>query len=137
MEVEDKMAILELLSRYAYGLDAAELDMVEATFAPDARMAISIAGRGEVGPFEGREAIMGLMRKATEERRHQRRHVITNAFVAGGDENEADVVSNLTLLEVEDGRLRLVTTGIYRDRVRRTAAGWRFVERDLALDLPY
>lgn len=137
MHVEDKLAILELLSRYAYGLDAAELDEVEATFAPDARMAISIAGRGEVGPFEGREAIMDLMRKATAERRHQRRHVITNPFVRREGNDEADVVSNLTLLEVEEGRLRLVTTGIYRDHVRRTAEGWRFVERDLALDLPY
>lgn len=136
METADKLAIHELLSRAAYGLDEHKLDLIEVCFTPEAIMTINIAG-DVIGPFEGREAIMGLMADSVETQTDKRRHLVSNIYFEVEGDTAATVISNLTLFGTENGRNRLITTGGYRDKVVKTDDGWLLADRYISLDQPY
>lgn len=136
LSTEDKLAIHELLSRSAYAFDEQQLDMLEACFTEDAVFSIRIAGGDMVGPFNGREDIMSLYRSSLEAQTDVRRHVVSNIFFESED-GDPVVISNLTLMATENGEIKLLTAGIYRDTVRSTADGWRLLNRHLDLDRPY
>ena len=137
METADKLAIHELLSRAAHGLDEHDLDTIESCFAPEATMIVRIAGDDDVGPFEGREAIMKLMSDSIAAQTDKRRHVVSNIFFEEEEDAAATVISNLTLIATENGANRLITTGGYRDKVINVGGDWLIAGRDLALDLPF
>ena len=133
LTLEQKLAVHELLGRAAYAYDERDLVMLEDCFSADARFSMRIAGGDLVGPFEGREAIMGLMKGAMEAQTDVRRHVISNIFFDEGAE-QPTVVSNLTLVATEDGEIRLLSAGVYRDTVVEEAGLWRVLARHLDLD---
>lgn len=137
MNIEDKLAIQELLNRSAYGLDARDLDMLSQCFAFDATMSMRIEGGDLIGPFESRSGIMKLMTDSMEAQTDQRRHVVSNIFFKSGSEETASVVSYLSLITVENGEINLISTGVYTDEVRKTQEGWQLYNRYLELDLPY
>ena len=140
LDVADKLAIHELLSRAAYALDERNLEMLAASFAPDARFSMRIAGGDLVGPFESREGIMELMTGAMAQQTDKRRHVVSNIFFPD-EAHEADkgfaVISNLTLFATEDGVISLLSAGVYHDRVVRCDGQWELLERHLELDKSY
>ena len=137
MKADTKLEIHELLARSAYALDERDFDMLEATFAPDAEFVIDIAGaEGEVS-FSGREAIMGLMRDAGATQTDKRRHVVSNLFFEVAANDRAEVISNITITSVENNAVRLVTTGLYRDRVVLVDGGWYISRRRIELDMAY
>ena len=133
MDVATNLAIRELLSRAAYALDVRDMEMLEACFSPDAVMELQITGMADEMLFEGRDNIMGLMRQSAEEQTDQRRHITTNVFF----ESDSQVVSNLTLTAVENGQIRLVTSGYYKDTVKQEATNWVIAKRRIELDMPY
>ena len=61
MKNKHKLAIQELMSRVAYGLDNRDVDMLAGCFATDAAFTMRIAGGDLMGPFENRDGIMKLM----------------------------------------------------------------------------
>lgn len=141
-DASDRAAIAELLARAAYALDEREDAMLSACFSEDACFSLRIAGGELVGPFEGREAIMGLMRGAWESQTDKRRHVVSNVFYAEGGEpaqraGAVVVRSYLTLLATENGESHLLSAGVYRDEVLAGADGWQLVRRHLDLDKAY
>ena len=136
LSVEQKLEIHELMSRAAYAYDERDTAMLEACFAPDAAFTMRIAGGDLVGPFEGREAIMGLMLGSMEEQTDVRRHVVSNLFFTSAGE-QPEVVSNLTLLATEKGEIQLLSAGVYRDKVAHDGEGWVIVQRHIDLDKPY
>lgn len=137
MNTEDRLAIHELLARSAYALDEHDFDQLESCFTEDAVFIVNIAGIDGENRFEGRAAIMELMRSSMAEQTDQRRHITTNVMIREAGEGTATVISNLTLTAVEKGAIRLVTSGYYRDRVQRTKQGWLLAERRVDLDMPY
>ena len=137
MKNKHKLAIQELLGRAAYGLDMRNLDMLAACFAEDAEFTLRIAGGDLVGPFEGREGIMGLMTGSMAEQTDQRRHNISNLYFEKEGKKSAVVISNVTLFATENDEVRLITTGVYRDEVVRIGDDWQLQHRHLDLDLPY
>ena len=137
MKDKHKLAIHELLSRAAYGLDVRDLDMLANSFATDAVFTLRIDGGDLVGPFEGREGIMELMTSSMEEQTDQRRHNVSNVFFEEEGNKSALVVSNVALFGTENGEVGLITTGVYRDKVVRAEAGWQLQHRHIDLDLPY
>ena len=137
MDAGQKLEVHELLARAAYGYDARDLDVLTACFAPDARMVIRIADQATVGPFVGREAVMGLMRQSIETQTDVRRHVITNLFFEKCGGTSARVVSDLSLFATERGQARLLCTGVYRDEVVHMGGRWVIADRDLHLDGAY
>jgi hypothetical protein len=132
-----KLEVLELLARAAYALDERDLPLLESCFTPDALMVVDIAGGNGPARFDGRERIMGLMRDSMAAQQDKRRHVTTNTIFLAEQGGEIALVSNLTLTAVEKGAIRLVTSGLYRDRVRQQAGRWMLAERRIDLDMPY
>jgi 3-phenylpropionate/cinnamic acid dioxygenase small subunit len=132
-----KLAIQELMSRAAYGLDMRDLDMLAASFAEDAQFSMRIAGGDLIGPFENRDGIMKLMTDSMEEQTDQRRHNVSNLFFETEGDSSAVVISNLTMFGTENGEIRLIATGVYRDSVVRIGDDWQLQHRHLDLDLPY
>ena len=137
MKNKHKMAIQELMARAAFGLDMRELDTLAECFVSDAVFTLRIAGGELIGPFEGRDGIMELMKGSMEEQTDQRRHTISNLFFETEGDKSAVVISNLALFATEKGEIRLITTGVYRDEVVREGDNWRLQQRHLDLDLPY
>ncbi len=137
LDIADRMAIQELLSRSAYALDEREVEMLAESFSEDATFSIRIAGGDLVGPFTGREQIMKLMTDSMAAQTDQRRHVISNVFFRSADKQRAQVVSNLTLFATENGESSLLTVGVYQDEVVRSGDGWCLARRHLDLDRPY
>ena len=134
--IEEKLAVHELLSRAAYAYDERDVAMLESCFATQASFSMRIAGGDLVGPFEGREAIMGLMNGSMAEQTDVRRHVVSNIFF---DPREAEptVVSNLTLFSTEDGAIQLLSAGVYHDTVALEGGAWKILNRHLELDKSY
>lgn len=137
LSADDKLAILDVLSRSAYAYDERKLDLLKACFTSEASFVIRIAGVAEpIGPFDGIETIMGLYQGSLDAQTDVRRHVLSNAFFQS-DDAEPVVISNLTLFATENGEARLLCTGIYTDQMKRTDAGWCIHRRQLDLDSPY
>ncbi len=137
LSVEDKQSIGELLNRSAYALDMRVKDMLANCFAEDAQFTLKIADADLVGPFVNRDGIMQLMTGSFEEQTDQRRHVVSNVFFEEEGADSAIVVSNLTLFGTEDGSIRLISAGVYRDAVVKRDGQWQLHRRHLDLDLPY
>lgn len=137
METSDKLQIQELLSRAAYYFDERRLDELAGCFAPDATMLVRITDVGDVGPFEGRDAIMKLMADTLAAQTDVRRHVVSNFFFEAEADAAATVVSSLVVFSVEKGEIRVIISGIYRDEVTRKGGVWQIGDRYLALDLPF
>ena len=137
MKSSDKLAIQELLSRAAYGFDERKLDVLEQCFTHDATMLINISGSGEVGPFQGREAIMQLMTDTMAAQTDVRRHVISNFIFEAEGKKAATVVSSLIVTSVENGKIDVIISGIYRDDVTKAEGIWQISNRHLNLDIPF
>jgi 3-phenylpropionate/cinnamic acid dioxygenase small subunit len=123
--------------RWALAYDERDLETMAACFTDDAVMTLRIGDGDLVGPFEGRDAIMGLMSSSLESQTDQRRHLTTNIIIRSEDGSKAVTESYLTLTAVENGTIRLVSTGRYVDELRNEDDTWRLSKRHIALDLPY
>jgi len=134
VETKHKLAIYELLNRAAYYFDVRDIDRIEACYREDARMLVEIDGGDTFGPFEGRDPIMELMRGTLEAQKDKRRHIICDVFFESEGDSEATVVSTLVVTSVENDAMTLVTSGVYRDLVRREGSDWLIADRHLELD---
>jgi len=100
-------------------------------------MLVNITGTGEVGSFQGRDAIMQLMADTLAAQTDVRRHVISNFIFESEGENETSVISSLVVFSVEQGKIDVIISGIYRDDVVKGGDGWQISHRHLDLDLPF
>ncbi|MEM7097718.1 MAG: nuclear transport factor 2 family protein [Pseudomonadota bacterium] len=138
MDIADKLAISELLSRSAYGLDAKDLDLLQGCFTEDANFTLTIEGVPEASKFTGLKEIMGLFTGALEVQTDERKHVLSNLWYTDEGDQKAVVLSYLSLFATENGETNLITTGLYKDTVRKGDDGiWQVVDRNLTLDRPY
>lgn len=134
--MSDRAAIEDLMARYTHAYDFDRLDEMKTLLTEDATMTISIADGDLIGPFEGCDAIVGMMQASHDGQTDRRRHVSSNlALDVNGD--TAHAVSYLTLLSVEDGQVRMLSVGSYEDELVRQDGTWLFSKRHIALELPY
>ncbi len=136
LSAEQKLQIHELLARWAYAYDQRDVEMLAACFAEDAVLTMRIADGDLVGPFEGREAIMGLMTGSLAEQTDVRRHVVSNQFFTSEGESP-ELISNLTLFATENGEIQLLSAGLYHDSVKQVDGRWVLSKRHIALDKSY
>lgn len=134
LKTKDKLAVHELLSRAAYYFDVRDEDRLAACFVDDCPMRVNIGEDQKLGPFEGRDAIMDLMRGSWAAQEDVRRHIICDIFFESTGADEATVVSTLVVSSVEADEMSLETSGVYRDRVKKVGADWQIAERQLDLD---
>lgn len=139
MNVDPSMRckIENTLNCYTLALDSRNLEAVLQTFTADASFSIRIAGGDLIGPHVGHEGIGKLMTNSFETQLDQRRHICSNLVFREAGNGRARVEYYLTLMSIEDGAIRLVTTGIYKDELVDEAGIWRVSKRHLELDLPF
>ena len=122
----DERAIERMIVDYAAFNDAADWDAVAALYVPEGRMSRPTAPDDFI---EGADSILAAFRARPP---RTSRHIVANIRVSvGGD---AATATSQILLFTAAGQPPLV--GTYADRLVRTGAGWRFVERRGSLDFP-
>lgn len=130
--------IENVLGRAAWGYDENDVDLIAAQFTENATLTMQIGRDGDpIGPFDGREAIRTLHADSLAGQTDQRRHNITNLVIEKESADAANTVSNLTLLSVENGAIRVLSSGWYRDELVREGGSWLIRARHIYLDLPY
>jgi len=137
MSPDDKLAIHEVLARSVHGLDERNPAMMEACFTTDAVFELVIKGAAEIPPFVGRDTVMKLMTDSMNAHTEDRRHVISNIFFVAHTAGSATVVSTLVAFQAENGKIGVMTSGVYRDQLRKSGGEWRIALRHLDLDVPF
>lgn len=135
IDLEERMAITDLLAAYCHAMDAARADLAIRLFADDAVL------ETPVGNATGRAAILAWIegRLALRSSAHQVGHYLLNPLFARTSEARIRVRSMLLYTRQsleENGRSELLSTGIYEDVVERSSAGWRFTRRCWQLRTP-
>lgn len=125
--VADHLAIHEQLARYCRAIDTGEWDLLDAVFAPDAVLDYTSPG-GIRGAYPEVKAWLAQVLPLFP----IRQHYVTNVEIAlaGDTATTRAYLYNPMGRRGDDGQVSLfVTGGRYEDRWRRTAEGWRIVER--------
>ena len=112
LSVEDRMAILALVTRYNHAVDEGDVDTRSDT----------------AGVVTSREAIRAHAATRAPQA-HTKKHW-TNSPVIEGDGDHATITQYLWLVEIVEPR-RTLMIGTYHDTVRREPEGWLFAKREL------
>ncbi|WP_322797037.1 nuclear transport factor 2 family protein [Tepidiforma sp.] len=128
LSVEDQLAIQQLYARYNHAIDSGNGADWAACFTPDGTFSSA------TGNFAGRDQLRAFGDAFAQ--RLKARHW-TNNLVLDGDGDEATGSCYLMLLRLAPGEqppASILTTAIYRDRLVRTAEGWKFAARTVVGD---
>jgi hypothetical protein len=126
-DLEDRLAINQVVDTYALGIDSRDWDLVTSVFTDDAFLDYTAFG----GPKGRRDdVILWLQDALTAFVMSQ--HLITNRLITiDGD----DAVVSAELLAImgmqkEPGKMSMMQTGgQYNDRLVRTSEGWKISQR--------
>lgn len=127
---DDTRAIMCLLSEYGRLLDMRDAKGWAALFAPEGEW----VGGDHYGVIAGRERLADFVTREFA-RTPPCVHMLGNYAITGNSE-VARVWSRWLLIEQGDAGLRLALAGHYSDSLVKLAEGWRFLRREVTLDLP-
>lgn len=133
---QDHEDIRQLLARYNHGIDLGDIDMFVATFTSDGAFEVlGLAADLPVGGrHQGAEALRELATRHYGIFQGRSRHWNWNLLIEG-DGDEATMTCYLAGYRAGQGDSAVLSsTGIYRDKLRRTPEGWRFSERIVTMD---
>ena len=128
-EFEDKLAVIELLYRYAELIDAGDFDGVG-----------RLLGRGRFMGVAGAEGIAGLFARTTRRfpehgKTPRTRHLVLNPVVEV-DGDVAQAGSTFCVVQATDTvALQPIVVGRYRDSFARDQAGWYFTDRHVDIEM--
>jgi 3-phenylpropionate/cinnamic acid dioxygenase small subunit len=120
-EISDRLAVSDLLNRYATAMDSRNWDLLAACFTDDARLDYDTSG------VFGRQDFVehcaeGLARmKATQ-------HRVTNQVITL-DGDQAQATSYVVAQHVRDNDATFTLGGTYHDDLVRTGDEWRIASR--------
>jgi ketosteroid isomerase-like protein len=121
--IADRLDIAEVLSRYSYGWDTRDFEMVRSCFTPDAEISYS-----SLPPFPGGFSEFFELECQNVLKLDATQHLIANLMVkVAGD--TATCTSYVQATHYVDGGEAWVTGGRYDDELRRTDDGWRICKR--------
>ena len=126
-EISDRLEIDALLSRYARAIDTLDWELLDTVFTPDARIDYTATG-GICGAYPEIRAWLGQVLPGFA----MRQHFVTNREITldGDQATSRALLFNPMGMRNQAGGLDLFYVGgCYVDRLRRTPAGWRIVER--------
>jgi hypothetical protein len=133
----DRLEIAERVSRYGWGYDERDRELLGDCFTDGAVWEGSIMGQHAVGPFTGREQIVDWLATFWDEQHDQRRHILTNLVVQDLTEEAATAHAYLLLTAATDGQVTPVTTGPYRFELSRQDDCWRIARLVAGFDVPF
>jgi hypothetical protein len=133
--MSDRQAIHDVLADYAWANDAKDENMLKRIFAEDARFSLAIAGvEEEVGPLEGRQAIVNFIYHTVKDQTDQRRHAIVNTRFIEDEADSARVRAYLLLNVIDGGKLDVKSAGVFDVDFARDGAAWVIKSMHLTLD---
>lgn len=132
----DKQAVTELLNKGGWAYDTPDINFLADMFTEDGQFDLQIQ-KNDVIKFAGRANIRSLYENSLAAQTDQRRHIVTNLFFADEKDNSITATSYLLLVAIADGQLKVLSTGVYTDKVVKDENQWRIKQRFLYLDLPY
>jgi hypothetical protein len=123
----DRVAIDDLLTRYATAIDGIDWDLLDTVFTPDAHLDYRSAS-GIAGPYPEVRTWLSEVLPAVFE---VTQHLVLNRIVAvDGDTARArSAFSNPNLMLVDGRPSTFTVSGYYHDELVRTADGWRISRR--------
>lgn len=129
LTMDEKFAIMELISRYNHAIDGGDPDGVAACFVPDGVF------QGRSGRFVGRAELRKLGMTASPALIP--RHVVSNVLIEPrpDEPDAANVKSHLFYYEVNASGFYFKTSGVYTDVVVKVDGAWRFRSRLMTLDV--
>lgn len=125
----DLNAVLNLFARYGHANDVRDMDIMEQCFTEGSTFALQIAGGTELGPFEGREAVLGFIGPTLEGQTDIRKHVLSNYWLKGDEAH-----CYLSLIVTDNGETELKTVGLYECTVAEEGGELKFSRMNLGLD---
>jgi hypothetical protein len=134
---QDQIAIVERMSRYAWGYDTGDFEMLRDSFTSDGSFSMYLEGAAEGGPYRGRDLIVEWMAGVKKTQSDQRRHSISNFLFDEMSVAQALIRCFLLVTAAQHGQVRVVTTGWYRVAMSKQTATWRIRKLELFLDAPY
>jgi 3-phenylpropionate/cinnamic acid dioxygenase small subunit len=126
MNVEDRLEIDDLLTRYTVAIDNKDWDLLATCFTPDAHIDYSASG-GTEGKYPEVAAWLGETLAAFP----MTQHFCTNRTVtlAADTATVRSYFYNPMGFPDAEGQKLMFVGGYYNDRIVRTADGWRIAER--------
>jgi hypothetical protein len=134
--VQDRLEIMDVLNRYAWGYDQRDLQMMGNSFAQEGHFSIFLDG-SELGSSTGRDNVVKWLEGFMKQQTDQRRHVISNVVFEKQNENYAKVISYLACTTAQNHKVRLVTTGRYQDELEKENGEWCILRKELFMDAPF
>lgn len=125
LSADDKLEIQELAVRYANAMDAGDDQAWLATWEDDG------VWEGGLGRYEGKAGLTKLLADLGA-RVQGKRHLMTN-FVIEGDTTTASQTCYMVVAD-RVNEARIIATGVYTDKLKKTAGRWRFASRTVKLD---
>ena len=125
--IGDRLAVGQVLARYAAALDQGVPSALEGVLTEDATWTFAVDGVAGPGPFAGRAAILDFVAGAAAQSGRQRHH-LTNVFFGDTDDGAMEVRAYLMLTSSAGGSPRLAATGSCTFALRRVEAEWRIAE---------
>jgi len=126
-EISDRLEIQDLFARYSFAIDERDWDALDRIFTPDARIDYS-----ETGGAKGSFAEIKAWLPGALERFPMFQHMVatTKLDISGDEAHSRTILFNPMTHRAADGTDQVFFIGLwYRDRLVRTAEGWRIADR--------
>lgn len=131
LSADDRIAIAELVSRFAFASDFGDWAALETVYMPD----VVTEQEGFEMRYEGIAAQVEHAKESARQTQGKNRHYYFNVVVEPQGE---DVFVNYMFVNVNAGQspmeAKIVVSGRHRDRVVKSADGWKFAHRWVAFD---
>ncbi|WP_298287658.1 nuclear transport factor 2 family protein [Novosphingobium sp.] len=126
-EISDRLEIQDLFARYSFAIDERDWDALDAIFTPDAQIDYT-----ETGGAKGTYPEIKAWLPDALERFPMFQHMVatTKLDITGDEARSRTILFNPMTHRAEDGSEQVFFIGLwYRDRLVRTAQGWRIADR--------
>lgn len=133
----DRALFCERIARYCWSYDERRPNLLGACFTVDGVWEGTVLGQVRVGPFEGREAIVGWLSEFWPHQHDQRRHMLLNTIVEEQSADEAVTLSYLLLMSSTGEAVSMETMGFYRTSYRRLGGTWLISCLTAGFDKPF
>ena len=126
---EDRLALVELVARWSHAADERDTAAVRRLLTDDAEIHVP-----DSPATQGADAV-ATRATAAPANQQLRRHVRNTVIDELTDDNASTRSYYLLTTSIDGGRPTTLATGVYTDRMRRTADGWRISERRVRHDV--
>jgi ketosteroid isomerase-like protein len=129
LNLEDKITIQELITKYNLAIDNTRLDEWINTWTDDGIWTTTF------GEVKGKSELKNMINQITNEFASGKRHFSTNIIIEETQNNMASANSYLTVIEAYKSP-QVVASGTYSDILKKNNTGeWKFFQRKLDIDL--